>query len=92
MSGFSARYSRTIVTQRAEMVENPIAQPLPRKRAQGEPFHGDPLAMRPHPGGDDHVESGVARRPRHRQAVRAEIPVLGDEKEQLWRGHDADAE
>ena len=74
------------------MAEDPVAQPLPGKRAQGEPLGGDPLAVRPHPGGDDHVEPGVARRPRHRQAVRAEIPVLGDEKEQLWRGHDADAE
>ena len=48
--------------------------------------------MRAHPGRDDDLEAGAAGGAGHRQTVRAEIPILGDEKEQLWpprrRGRD----
>ena len=60
-----------------------IAAPPPPQRAQPEPFAANALAMRLHPCRDNDLETGVARRPRHRQAVRPEIPILGDEEEQL---------
>ena len=42
-------------------------------------FGLDRRAMAIDPGCDVHLEAGVAGGPRHRQAVRDEIPILGDE-------------
>ncbi len=40
--------------------------------------------MRAHAGRDHDIEAGRPGGARHRQTVRAEVPILGDEKEQLW--------
>ncbi len=61
--------------------ERAVAAAAPGERAQGETLAADLRAMGANPGGDDDIEPGVARRPRHRQAVRAEIPILGRQKE-----------
>ena len=60
-----------------------VAAPPPRQRAKRKAFVGDRPAMRAHPCRDHDLEPVVARRPRDRQPVRAEIPILGDEKQQL---------
>ena len=36
------------------------------------------------PGRDVHLEAGVARGARHRQPVRDEVPVFGDEVDDAW--------
>src|SRR5262249_59463152 len=76
--------------QRAQMADEPVAAPPPGERAQRKPLAADLLAMCALPRRDDDLEPGIAGRPRDRQAVRAEIPILGDEKEQLGSGHAAD--
>ena len=64
--------------------EEPVAAPPPGDRAQREALLADQLAVLAHPGRDHHLETGVARRAGDRQAMRAEIPVLGHQEEQLW--------
>src|SRR5207253_9622162 len=64
--------------------ERPVAAPPPGDRAQRKAFVADLLAVPPHPGRDHDFETSVARRPGDRQAVRAEIPVLGHQEEDLW--------
>src|SRR6266481_4471497 len=70
--------------ERAPGADNAIAAPAPCQRAQPEPLGADLLAVTLHPRRDDDFEPGLARGARHRQAVRPEIPILGDEEEQLW--------
>ena len=65
--------------------KKPVAAPPPRERAQRETFGADLLAVRPHPGRHDHREARVSRGPGEGQAMRAKIPVLGHQKEELWR-------
>src|SRR5260370_41289221 len=64
--------------------EQPVAAAPPGDRAQREALLADLLAVLPHPGRDHHRETILARRPGDRQAMRAEIPVLGHQKKQLW--------
>ena len=81
--------------QCAQPAEDAVAAPLPAERVKRKPLAANLLAMLAHPCRDRHGKPRIARRPRHRQAVRAEIPILGHEKEQLWRGsgfdHDSNA-
>ena len=60
-----------------------VPAPAPLDWAQCEPFVADPIAMRTHAGRDHDIEAGRAGGARCRQTVRAEIPILGDEKEEL---------
>ena len=62
---------------------NAVAAAAPGQRVQCEPFRADCFAMPLHPGGDNDLEPGVARRASDRQTVRAEVPVFGYEKEQF---------
>ena len=59
-----------------------VAAPSPRQRRQAKSLAFDPRRVVPHPGRDDDIEPGVARRPRHGQPVRPEIPILGDQEDQ----------
>src|SRR5580704_2833100 len=79
------------LAQCAEMARQPVAAPLPGEGEQRKSLRADPFAVVAYPGRDRDRETGVARRPRDRQAMRAEIPILGHEKEQLWRSHAAKA-
>src|SRR5579863_229821 len=87
--GFFGPVEPDDLPQRTQMTQNTAAAPAPAERMQREALRLDRLAVFAHPRRNRHSEAGIARRPRHRQAVRAEIPILGDEKEQLWRGHAA---
>ncbi len=70
--------------KRAAGAEDPVATPAPCQRAQSEPLGADLLAVTLDPRRDDDLEPGIARGARHRQAVRPEIPILGDQEGQLW--------
>ena len=63
--------------------ENAVAAPAPVQRLEAKPFGADPVAMNALACRDDDLEPGIPRGPRDRQAVRPEIPVLGDQKNQL---------
>ena len=76
-----AAVERGDLNKRPAGADDPVAAPAPRQRAQPEPFGADLLAVIPHPRRDDDVEPGIARRTRDWQAVRPEIPILGDEEE-----------
>jgi hypothetical protein len=60
-----------------------VAAPAPADRAQCEAFLPDLLAMRAHASRHDDVEPGGARGAGDWQPMRAEIPILGDEEEEL---------
>ncbi len=60
-----------------------VAATAPVQRLEAKSFGADPVAMVALARRDDDFEPGIPRRPRDRQAVRPEIPVLGDEKDQL---------
>ena len=62
----------------------PVPAPPPAERAQGETFVADPIAMRAHAGRDHDIEAGCPGGSRRRQTVRAEVPILCHEKEELW--------
>ena len=64
--------------------EEVIAASTPGDWAQGEAFCANLPAMRLHSGRDDDLEAGIAGGPGDRQAMRAEIPILSDQKEELW--------
>ena len=69
---------------RAGSAEEPVAAPAPGERAQRKALGADPLGMRAHPRRDDDGKTGLARRPRHRQAVRVQkYQSSVDEKQQL---------
>ena len=83
MSGRSRRYSAAIAA---------IARPAPTtrspRRRQFSAANRNPSARIRSPcialaRRDDDLEPGIPRRPRDRQPVRPEIPVLGDQKDQL---------
>ena len=63
--------------------DDTVAAPPPAQRLEPKPLGADPVAMRALARGDDDFEPGIARRPRDRQPVRPEIPILGDQIEQL---------
>ena len=65
---------------RRQLVGNP-ALAAPGQRDQAEALLLDALAMRVHAGRHQHLEAGIARGARLRQAVRPEIPVLGNQKQ-----------
>ena len=56
------------------------APPGQRMQRDSQVFNG--RAIGPHTGGDMHFIAGLLSSQRHRQPVRAEIPVLGDQIEQ----------
>ena len=56
-----------------------------RHRMQHEAFRLDRRRAVDHPRRHMNLEARVARRARHRQAMRQEIPVLGDDIEQAQR-------
>ena len=62
----------------------PVPAPPPPDRAEAETFVTDLVAMRAHAGRDHDIEAGCPGGARRRQSVRAEVPILGDEKEELW--------
>jgi len=62
----------------------PIAASAPRDRADGKALFSNSIAMSANAGCDDDLESGAARGAGDRQPMRTEIPVLGNQKEQLW--------
>src|SRR5438270_3688358 len=62
----------------------PVAAPPPADRTQRETFVADPIAMRAHARRDHDIEAGCPGGARRRPTVRAEVPILGDEKNQLW--------
>ena len=62
----------------------PVPPPPPADGAQSETFVADPIAMRAHAGRDDDIEAGRPGGARCRETVRAEIPILCYEKEELW--------
>ena len=63
--------------------DDAVAAPPPAQRLEPKPLGADPVAMHALARRDDDFEPGIPRRPRDRQPVRPEIPVLGDQKEQL---------
>ena len=63
--------------------DNAVAAPPPAQRLEPKPLVADPVAMHALARRDDDFEPGIPRRPRNRQPVRPEIPILGDQKEQL---------
>ena len=63
--------------------DDTVAAPPPAQRLEPKPLGADPVAMRALARGDDDFEPGIPRRPRDRQPVRPEIPILGDQIEQL---------
>src|ERR1700730_17126097 len=69
---------------RPSRTDQPIATPSPGDRAQDEAFLADLFAMCAHSSRDDDLEAGISSGPRYRQTMRAEIPILGDQKEELW--------
>lgn len=62
----------------------PIAAAPPTEWAQREAFVTDAIAMRAHACRDDDIETGIAGSARRRQTVRAKIPILRYEEEELW--------
>ena len=83
MAGRSRRYSAAIAA---------TARPAPTTRSprrrqfsglQAKPLGADTVAVHALARRHDDLEPGVSRRPRDRQAVRPEIPILGDQKDQL---------
>src|SRR5215472_3728928 len=68
---------------RSHGADEPVTPPAPSERANRETFLRDLRAMSAHPSGNDDIEAVVTRRPRHRKPVRAEIPILGHQKQQL---------
>jgi hypothetical protein len=65
--------------------EEPVAAPPPGERAQRKALGANLFAVRPYAGCHDHCEPRRARCPGEGQAMRAEIPVLGYQEEELWR-------
>ena len=63
--------------------DDTVAAPPPAQRLEPKPLGADPVAMHALARGDDDFEPGIPRRPRDRQPVRPEIPILGDQIEQL---------
>jgi len=61
-----------------------VTASAPRDGAHSKAFFSDPLAMGANPGCDDDFESGRARCAGDRQPMGTEIPVLGNQEEQLW--------
>jgi len=68
---------------RSHGADEPVTASAPSERTKRETFLCDLRAMSTHPGGNDDIEAVVARRPRHRKPMRAEIPILSDQKQQL---------
>ena len=68
---------------RAPGADQSVAAASPAERVQPESFLADRLCMRAHPGRHDDRKAGLARGPGDRQAVRAKVPILGNEEEQL---------
>src|SRR6516162_2242596 len=62
----------------------PVATPPPGERAQDETLVQDRFAVSAHAGRDDHLETGLARGSGDWQTVRAKIPVLSHQEEELW--------
>jgi len=83
MSGRSALYSRAI----SLMARTAPTSPSPRRRhaigRKDEAFLADLFAMCAHSGHDDNFEAGISCGPRYRETMRAEVPILGDQKEEL---------
>ncbi len=69
----------------SEEIQRIGAAAPPRQRMQREAFRLDGCAAVDHAGRHMHLVAGLARRPRHRQAVREEIPVFGNEIEDCLR-------
>ena len=62
----------------------PVPAPAPADRAQRETLVTDSIAMRAHAGCDYDIKAGGAGGARHRQTMRAEVPILCRQKEELW--------
>ena len=60
--------------------DDAVAAPPPAQRLEPKPLGADPVAVRALARRDDDFEPGIPRRPRDRQPVRPEIPILGDQK------------
>ncbi len=68
------------IPQRRDGAQGPQWRQPPVSETHGvkdETFPADVRRILRHIGGDMHREAGCARSPRHRQAVRQEIPILG---------------
>ena len=65
--------------------EEAVAASAPIDRAQGETFLTDLPAMPPYSGRHHDLNAGIPRGPGYGQAMRTEIPILGDQEEKLWR-------
>ena len=68
---------------RPRRADGAVPAPAPGERPELEAFASDLLVVFAHPRRHDHFEPGVAGRSRDGQTMRAEIPILGDEEEQL---------
>src|SRR5262245_61416830 len=64
--------------------KHPVAAAAPWQRMQPEPLGADRLTVISHACCDDDLEPGIAGSAGHRQPVRAEVPILGDQEDELW--------
>ena len=67
----------------AQRLERSETAPLVLQRDHAAAFRGDALAVLPDPGRDRHLEARRTGGARHRQEMRDEKPVLGDEIKKL---------
>jgi hypothetical protein len=67
--------------------EEPVAAATPSDRMHGETFLSDTVTMCAYPGSDDDFEPRCVRGASDRQPMRPEIPIFGDQEEQLSAPH-----
>src|SRR5271169_6993956 len=73
------------LTHRRQQAQRREAAAAPAERMQDEPLAVDRGRVAGDSGRDMDLKAGAPRRSRHRQAMRHEIPVFGNEIENLLR-------
>ena len=78
-----APVKRAKLAHRCELTQRVLARATHVDRMQLQARILDKLCMRLDPRRDDHAKTRCLRGARQRQTVRAEVPILGYEKQQL---------